>query len=140
MSTIEEIRAALPKLNPADDKDWTENGQPSLKRVRQLIKNDTLTQAQLDEAASGTKRPDMTKTVNPLEGLQVHQEPDLEKIEDAKKNHVIDQMVVATEKGYAAGAVREPGEAFLFSGVMGSWMREEDEDERKARIKESRQR
>lgn len=138
MATIEEIRAALPKLNPAEDKDWSSSGHPSLARMRVLLKNDKLTQAELDAAAEGARRPDMTKTVNPLEGLQTHQEPDPDKIKEAQENHVIDQWVVATEKGYAAGAVREPGEAFIFSGIMGSWMREEDDDERKAREKARR--
>ncbi len=131
-----EIQNALTKLNPAEDKDWTENGSPSLKRMRQLLKNDSLTQEQLDEFASGAKRPEMKKPA----GLETHREPDKEAIEFAKKNHVIDESVVALERGYASGAVREPGDVFLFSCVMGSWRRKEEPDERKERLKAVRDR
>lgn len=139
MPLAEEIQAALPKLNPVDNKDWTEGGAPSLTRIRALLKNDKVTQEQLDEVAGNHKRPDMTKAA-PANLAEVHREPDKDKIEEAKKNHVIDETVVAIDRGYASGAVREPGEAFNFSGVMGSWMRKETAEEAKARLREVRDR
>lgn len=127
----EMIKAALPKLDATKDADWTEDGRPSLKRMRQLIKNDTLTQAQLDQFTAGVKRPEFVLT----DGKVTKPAPDVEAIEEAKKNHYVDTMMIAIERGFAAGAIRDPGEAFLFSGIKGSWMRLEEPDEQKARLK-----
>lgn len=129
------IKAALPKLDATKNADWTEDGRPSLTRMRQLIKDNTLTQEVLDQFTADVRRPKFELT----DGKTIKPAPDLAAIDEAKKNHVIDQMMVAINTGYASGAVRNPGEVFLFSGIKGSWMREESAEEQKARLKAIRE-
>lgn len=124
----EQIEEAVKKLDNSRDADWAENGRPSLKRIRQLAKNEEIEQDQLDEFGGDVKR-DFAK----VEGLKPR--PDMATARDGDLPEAVkDQWMVATDRGYYGGAIREIGEAFVFSGIPGRWMREEKAAERKARL------
>lgn len=121
---------AVKALDAKKDSDWTENGKPSLKRVRQLAKNDTITQEQLDAAAPDADRPKFPADY--LEGrgemYASAKNGNMPELQDP----VSQVMMVATETGYASGSLQKPGDIFLFSGVPGSWMREATKEDIKA--------
>jgi len=121
---------AVKALDAKKDSDWTENGKPSLKRVRQLARNDTITQAQLDEAVPDATRPKFSQDY--LEGrgemYASAKNADMPELQDP----VSQVMMIATKEGYASGSLQKPGDIFLFSGVPGSWMREASKEEIKA--------
>jgi len=127
MMVLNAVRA----LDPKKDSDWTEGGKPSLKRVRQLAKNDTITQEQLDDSVPDAKRP--TFAAETLEGrgeiyatrADAGKSPELE-------DPVSNVWMIATETGYASGSLQKDGDVFLFSGIPGSWMREATKEEVKA--------
>jgi hypothetical protein len=79
------INEALAKLEAKNDKDWTENGAPSLTRVQVLMKDSSVTQEQLDEAAGDLKRPDTSigkKTVKAVEKREPASDDQLAKLLD----------------------------------------------------------
>lgn len=121
------VMNAVRALDPKKDSDWTEGGKPSLKRVRQLAKNDALTQEDLDGAAPLAYRPPYEK-----EGLQGRGTLFSGATAAAEQSDpVANVMMVALQQGYASGSLRQPGEMFLFSGIPGSWMRPATKEETK---------
>lgn len=118
---MEHIRIAAAALDNAKDKDWTEDGKPSLTRVRQLAKDNTITQAQLDEAV-----PDMVRVKKEERTVAV-----IEKSETGRDypDAVSGVMMIALEKGYYGGSIREPETVFSFTGIPGKWMREATKEE-----------
>jgi len=146
------IDEALAKLEAKNDRDWTENGAPSLTRVQVLMKDSSITQEQLDEAAGDMKRPDTAigkKTVKAVEKRAPASEDQLAKLLDPetgqfqlmedyevkdretgevitkqrrKKVFVRNMHVAAMERGFANGAIRDPGDTFMYTGELGTWM------------------
>ena len=51
------VRAALDRLDPADDEHWTGAGKPAMDIVKELTGSATLTRAELDAIAADFKRP-----------------------------------------------------------------------------------
>lgn len=125
------ILNAVRALDPKKDSDWTEGGKPSLKRVRQLAKNDTITQDQLDDATPDASRPKFDAETLQGRGDSYATRADLGKNPDLA-DPVSAVMMVATEKGFASGSLQNPGDVFLFSGVPGTWMREATKEDIKA--------
>ncbi|MCW1932618.1 hypothetical protein [Pararhodobacter zhoushanensis] len=54
------VRAALDRLDPGDDEDWTAGGKPAMHRVKELTGSATLTRAELDGLFPDFVRPDDT--------------------------------------------------------------------------------
>lgn len=117
------ILNAVKALDAKKDSDWTEGGKPSLKRVRQLAKNDTITQEQLDEATPDATRPKFNADTLQGKGEMYAGAGDKGKSPDLA-DPVSAVMMIATDTGFASGSLQKPGDVFLFSGVPGSWMRE----------------
>lgn len=59
--TPEAIKAALAKLDPADDDHWTAGGLPAVGAVKELTSSTTLTRADIEAAAPGFERPEPTE-------------------------------------------------------------------------------
>jgi hypothetical protein len=135
---MEHITTAIAALDPKKDSDWTENGRPSLARIRVIAKNKEITQAELDAAAPEAKRP------LPPAG------PTAEEIAKAPLQRVVNERrvarpsrelpepvsnvrMIAVRPGYYGAVLREAGESFVFTGVPGDWMRPETAEEAKAR-------
>lgn len=110
----DEIVAALAKLDHAKDADWTEDGQPSLKRIIQLTKNNKIVRADVNAAA-----PEARREAKPL--VAAGSRKPVEASKDAGKE-VDGVRVRAIRKGQYAGAIREVGEEFTYSGALKSWM------------------
>lgn len=110
----DEILAAVAKLDHAKDADWTEDGLPSVKRIVQLAKNDKIVRADINAVA-----PDARRERKPLvaAGSRV-------KVEKGKDtgDEVKGARVTAIRRGQYAGALRDVGETFTFTGKLKSWM------------------
>jgi hypothetical protein len=119
------IRQASTLLNKDIDKDWTEDGRPSLAAIRKAAKDSSITQEALDAALPDMRRPEReAERVLAVE----------KKLEEDDKRPRLNQVrVVATERGYYGGAIREPGDSFVFTGIPGVWMRPETAEEKKLR-------
>lgn len=147
-----DIKSALEKLNVKEAKDWTENGSPSLNRIRILMKNSDITQEALDEAANGMKRPTdagIAKIKKAQAGRDIATEDDLKTLIDPetgrfdlmetkpfkdretgemvtrevrKKVFVKNMLIAAADRGFAHGSIRDPGDTFMFTGELGTWM------------------
>lgn len=160
------IKDALTRLDPKADKDWAENGAPSLTRVQVLMKDSTITQAALDDAAGDMRRPqsglgadkikkversrsaatedDLASLIDPETGrfnlMEEYEETNKvtgETVwrERRKKVFVKNMHVAAAERGFANGAVRDPGDEFVYTGELGTWMMPADH-KRVAEIRE----
>jgi hypothetical protein len=153
------IKDAANDLRYEVDADWTEGGRPSLKRIQALTKNSTITQDQVDEALPDVKRINPKaeilakdnepatkgKTILPRRsGIQGKKEvqPDMtekEAAEAAGFDWLDGELVIADERGFYGGMLREEGEAFVFTGAYGSWFHKATAAERKAYTKERRE-
>ncbi len=51
------IKAALEKLNPTDDEDWTGGGKPAMDKLKELTGSKTLTRADVDAVDPEFQRP-----------------------------------------------------------------------------------
>lgn len=123
---MQHITDAGAKLDHSKDADWTEGGRPSLKRVQALAKDNTITQAQVDEYLSALKRekpPEVDKNVQQVALVDRATKP----AEPGKPVEAV--RMVAIERGYYGGVIRDPGDSFVFTGRPGSWMREETTEE-----------
>lgn len=121
---MEHIRLAATGLDNTKDADWTEDGRPSLKRVRQLAKDANITQEQLDEAVPQLRRVTQDKART----IAVLKEPGPE----GKPDAVSGVMMIAIERGYYGGAIRDPDSPtrlFSFTGIPGRWMRPATKEE-----------
>jgi hypothetical protein len=145
------IADALKKLDNSKATDWAENGSPSLNRVQVLMKDSSITQEQLDEAAGDLRREEIAgkkkkKFVDPrdpataadLESLidpetgqfQLMEDHDIKNkdtgdittVQRRKKVFVKNMHVAAVERGFANGAIRDPGDTFMYTGELGTWM------------------
>lgn len=148
MTTLAE---ALKKLDNSKPADWTENGAPSLNRIQVLMKDSSITQEQLDEAAGdlrreeiggkkGKKAAETRASASPdvLESLMDPETGQFQLMEDyevkdketgeivtkqrRKKVFVKNMVVAAVERGFANGAIRDPGDVFVYTGELGTWM------------------
>ena len=133
---MEHIKQALLALNGKKDSDWTEGGRPSLKAVQGLAKDASITQAQLDEAAGDFQRPEQPEKKEKVTKVRVVDNRAIDKEE--KPDPVKDVRMVATERGYYGGALREAGDSFMFTGTPGQWMREETAEEAKERERQDK--
>lgn len=131
------IKAAIAKLDPKNDKHWNSDGSPNLDAVRIVAKNTEIEQVDLNSAADGFVRPSLAKPVKSKKELDARQEDKLPddlvdedtgrfNLEDAdgkrRKIFVRNREVAAIERGFASGAIRDPGDVFLYTGELGSWM------------------
>lgn len=159
------LAQALKKLDNSKATDWTENGAPSLTRVQVLMKDSSVTQAQLDEAAGDLARDDLaagkkvkkaeatrdpiadddlaalidpeTGRFDLMEEVQVKDKDTGEMVSrmKRKKVYVKNMHVAAAERGFHAGAIRDPGDTFMYTGELGTWMMPADH----ARVAEIRE-
>lgn len=129
------IKTAALALDNTADADWQEDGRPSLKRIRALAKDNTITQDQLDEALPDFKRQTAPAKVDPKTVQNVRQvtAAELNRPDLGTRKILEGVRVVAHERGYYGGALREPGESFVFTGAKGSWMHEETKEEKAER-------
>lgn len=131
------IKDALKKLDPKKDADWNSDGSPNLDRMRIILKNASLEQVDLNSAADGFARPTTAKKTNSRKAHDKREEDDLPAdlvdeetgrfvLEDddgnRRKVFVKNRLVAAIERGFAAGAIRDPGDVFMFTGELGTWM------------------
>lgn len=126
------IKQAATLLNKDTKSDWAENGRPSLTAIRKHAKDATITQDELDAALPDFRKPepepDATVAVVKRKGDEKDDRPRLNQV-----------RVVATERGYYGGMVREAGDSFVFTGIPGAWMRPETGEEKKARQADERE-
>lgn len=129
------IKDALKKLDPKKDADWNSDGTPNLDRVRIVMKNADVEQSALNSAAEGFKRPTTAKPLKSQKALAKREEDDLPadlvdeetgrfNLEDddgnRRKIFVKNRLVAAIERGFASGAIRDPGDVFMFTGELGT--------------------
>lgn len=158
------LKQAIAKLDNSKPGDWTENGAPSLNRIQVLMKDSSVTQEDLDAAAGDLRREEVggkkdkkkveTRESTPADELEKLIDPetwqfDLMYDEDVynkvtgetttvrkrKKVFVKNMLVAAVERGFANGAIRDPGDTFVYTGELGTWMMPGDH-ERVAKIRE----
>lgn len=143
------IDDALAKLDTKRDADWLADGAPSLERVRILMRNSDVTQEDLDKVAGDLRRPSAHSAPSAAKALakasakreaasedQIKQmvDPDTGRfnIIDANgkrlKVFVKNAKVAAAERGFASGAIRDPGDVFMYTGELGTWMMPGDHD------------
>lgn len=120
-----ELKKVVLQLDNKRDADWTEDGRPSLKRVRQLASNNKIEQADVDLYLADTRRVVVEDNSDAQKMVIVNNDRGPED----KGDPVKDVRMVAHDRGYYAGAVREVGDSFMFTGIPGRWMHEETDEE-----------
>lgn len=126
------IRQAATALDPRIDGDWQPDGRPTLKAIRFLARDASITQDQLNAALPEMRRP--AKDDYSAKDVQLVANVPIPREKEEKPPRLVNVRVVATERGYYGGTLREPGESFVFSGIPGKWMRPETAEERKNRV------
>jgi hypothetical protein len=144
------IKEAGSKLKASNDADWTEGGRPSLKRIQALAKSNAITQDQVDDALPDLTRASLTPEKKPAEqvpqpgrsrpqtaalrALRMGEDgkTDRQRAEEAGHKWLDGVLVVAVERGFYGGLIRDPGEPpFPYTGPDGSWFRELSTKERR---------
>jgi hypothetical protein len=135
------IKDALKKLDPKKAGDWNDDGTPKLDRIRVLMKNSEVTQEDLTNEGEGFVRPDGNMKTKSRKALDARDEdgiPDdaidpetgrfMLEDEDGKRRKIFvrNKYVAAAERGFAAGSIRDPGDKFMYTGELGSWMMDAD--------------
>ena len=131
------IKEAIKKLDPKKDADWNSDGTPNLDQVRIKAKNSEITQVALTSAADGYVRPTSARPLKSKKLLDKREEDDLPNdlvdeetgrfnLEDddgnRRKIFVRNREVAAIERGFASGSIRDPGDVFIYTGELGTWM------------------
>jgi hypothetical protein len=131
------IKEAIAKLDAKNDKHWNSDGSPNLDAIRTVMKNSEIEQVDLNSAADGFTRPSMAKKLPSQKELAKRKEDELPadlvdeetgrfnlENEDGtrRKIFVRNREVAAIERGFASGAIRDPGDVFIFTGELGTWM------------------
>lgn len=131
------IKDAIAKLDTKNDKHWNADGSPNLDAIRTVMKNSEISQIDLNSAADGATRPTGARKTASKKALEKREEDSLpsDLVDEEtgrfnlenddgsrRKIFVRNREVAAFERGFASGAIRDPGDRFIYTGELGSWM------------------